>query len=109
MKVKIKKSVLKEAIENHISYILENKSTPLMKATFKLLEMFENCNEKQRKSLNEVFTLLEQELYLSEGELTSLTNSLEEMKKDSDDVKNSKEDKGKKCVKCQKLTGCHCK
>lgn len=106
MKIKIKKSILKEAIENHIAYILENKSTPLMKATFKLLEMFENCNESQRKNLNEVFSLLEQELYLSEGELTSLVL---EMQKDPEDVKNSKEDKDKTCSKCQKLIiDCHC-
>lgn len=95
MKVKVKKSILKEAIEKHVSYILEKKSTPLMSATFKLLEMFESCNESQRKSLSEVFSLLEEELYLEKGELSSLIESLEEMKKDEGDIKSSKEDKDK--------------
>lgn len=72
MKIKIKKSVLKEAVQRQCSYILENKSTPLMAATFKLLDLYESSNKDQRKSLKEVFKLLEQELFLEDAAITSL-------------------------------------
>lgn len=101
MKIKIKKSLLKESIEKQISYVLEKKSTPLMSATFKLLEMFEECNDLQKKTLKEVFGCLEEELYLAPGELSSLVNEACEAKI------YDKEDK-KDCTVCGKAD-CVCK
>ncbi len=95
MKVKIKKSVLQEAIKKQLSLFLENKSTPLMSATFKLFEMYGDLNKAQQKTLNEVFGILEKELYLEEKELTTLVEQCYCGKKMDEDKlidKNSKKD-----------------
>lgn len=95
MKVKIKKSVLQEAIKKQLSLFLENKSTPLMSATFKLFEMYGDLNETQQKTLNEVFEILEKELYLEEKELTTLVEQCYCGKKIDEDKlidKNPKKD-----------------
>lgn len=102
MKVKIKKSVLKEAIERQCNYILENKSTPLMSATFKLLDLYESSNKTQRKTLKDVFKLLEQELYLEDSAITSLAEECYDKMEESEDS-----DK-KECPTCKDIE-CKCK
>lgn len=105
MKFKVKKSVLMEAVERQTKFILENKSTPLMSATFILVEMYENSTKEQKEQFKTVFSLLEKELYLENKEIISLVEKESCMTDESKLIDKKKEEK---CEVC-KSEVCTCK